>query len=809
MKSRIAVVLLLVAGWVGSFQAYGADARPAKPVALRARPFDLKQVRLLDGPFRQAMERDRRYLHALESERLLYKFRENAGLPTPGEPMGGWEVREVRGHTMGHYLSACAMMYASTGDEKLKAKADCLVAELAKCQEALGPSGYLSAFPESFIERAEKLQPVWAPYYTLHKIMAGLLDMYLHCDNEQALECLEKMAAWCKSRCDKLSDDAMQAMLNRTEQGGMNEVLANLYAVTGNPDHLALSRRFVQNTYNDPLAAGRDELQGQHVNSFIPNIIGTARQYEMTGNPRDRDVAHFFWHQVTGKRCYSTGGTSNYEHWRTEPGVLASELSPDSQESCCTYNMLKLTRHLFMWDPQPVYADYYERALYNSILSTQDPETGMMMYFVALNPGHWKVYNTPRDSFWCCTGTGMENHAKYGGSIYFHDDKGLYVNLFIPSELDWPAEKGTQLFCRNGPKGASHKRAASPFPGLQLRQETAFPEEETTSLVFHAEKPVELALRIRVPYWATRGVEVKINGQAQAVAPRPASYLVLERTWHDQDRVEVALPMGLHMDRMPDDATRATVMIGPLVLAGELGTEKLSAEMFYAESQRDYDSGPSIEVPMFVVQDDDPSTWIEPVPGRALAFRTVGVGQPYDVTLVPYHTLFGQRYSVYWRIVREGSPEHQRIIAEQEARRARLARTVDAVEIGMRPSEQAHGLKGQNMAAGFHRGRNWRHASRGGWIGYTLKVLPDVPVTLSCTYWGSDTGARTFDVLVDGEKLATQTLDREKPDEFFEVQYPIPAELTRGKEQVTVKFQAHPNHTAGGLFGCEMLKPGP
>ncbi len=374
MKSSVALVVppsfaLVAALLAGGFASRAIAAEP-KPVPLHARPFDLDRIRLLDGPFKDAIERDRRYLHALESERFLYTFRENAGLPAPGEPMGGWEVLEVRGHSLGHYLSACAMMFAGTGDEKLKAKADHIVAELAKCQAALGESGYLSAFPESLIERAEKRERVWAPYYTLHKIMAGLLDMYLHADNRQALDVLERMAAWCKGRCDELSDEQMQAMLDRSEQGGMNEVLANLYAVTGDPDHLALSRRFVQNTYNDPLAEGRDELKGQHVNSFIPNIVGTARQYELTGCQRDHDVAHFFWHQVAGKRCYSTGATSNYEHWRTEPGVLASELSPNSQESCCTYNLLKLTRHLFTWDPQPVYADYYERALYNSILST-------------------------------------------------------------------------------------------------------------------------------------------------------------------------------------------------------------------------------------------------------------------------------------------------------------------------------------------------------------------------------------------------------------------------------------------------------
>ena len=780
---RIAVALALALTFLCfSPSGHAGEAAAAKRVALRAKPFPLNQIRLLPGPFADAMQRDRRYLHELEADRLLHPFRENAGLPAPGEPMGGWERLEVRGHTLGHYLSACAMMVASTGDEKLKAKADRIVAELAKCQQALGQSGYLSGFPESFIDRAEARKPVWAPYYTLHKIMAGLLDMHVHCNNQQALQVVEKMAAWCKSRCDKLTDEQMQQMLNRTEQGGMNDVLANLYAVTRNPDHLTLSRRFVQNTYNDPLAEGRDELKGQHVNSFVPNIIGTARQYEMAGSQRDHDVAHFFWHQVTGKRCYSTGGTSNYEHWRTDPEVLSTELSPNSQESCCTYNMLKLTRHLFTWEPDAAYADYYERALYNSILSTQDPETGMMMYFVALNPGHWKVYNTPRDSFWCCTGTGMENHTRYGEAIYFHDDEGLYVNLFIPSELDWQDK------------------------GIRLRQQTRFPEEEKTALILDVQKPVKLALRIRVPYWAARGVDVKVNGESQAVTAKPASYLVLERTWQPGDRVEVSLPMSLHLDRMPDDPTLATVMYGPLVLAGELGTEKLTREMFYAKGQRDYDGGPSIEVPMLVVSDDDPSVWIEPVPDRPLAFRTVGIGQPEDVTLVPYHMLFGQRYSVYWRIVRDGSPEHRRIVAEQEARRKRLARTVDAVQIGVRTSEQEHGLEGENTGSGFHRGRNWRHATDGGWFSYELAVSPDEPMILSCTYWGSDVGARTFDVLVDDQKIATQTLNRNKPDEFFEVEHPIPPELIRGKNKVTVKFQGHPGNFAGGVFGCEMLR---
>ncbi|MCP4640050.1 MAG: hypothetical protein GY851_06445, partial [bacterium] len=364
----------------------------AKPKANhKAQPFDLSRVRLLDGPFREAMELARKYLHDLDADRLLHTWRLNAGLPSEAEPYGGWERPEceVRGHTLGHYLSACALMYASTGDKDLKAKADGVVAELAKCQEVLGESGYLSAFPESFIVRAEKCEQVWAPFYVLHKMYAGLQDMYVYCGNRQALDVVEGMAAWLKGRLDNLDETQMQAMLDKTEQGGMNETLANLYALTGNADCLAMARRFDQDRYVKPLAEGEDRLKDEHVNSFIPNIIGTARQYEMGGDDRDRRIAEYFWNQVTSARSYCTGGTSDKEHWHGGPNELAHHLSHHTQECCCTYNMLKLTRHLFCWEPEAKYADYYERALWNSILSTQNPETGMMLYFVVLASGRW------------------------------------------------------------------------------------------------------------------------------------------------------------------------------------------------------------------------------------------------------------------------------------------------------------------------------------------------------------------------------------------------------------------------------------
>ena len=773
----LAVVLVAAT----ALPAEGSTLREA--VALKARPFDLRQVRLLDGPFKDAQERCRKYLHALESDRMLHSWRVNAGLPSSAKPLGGWEAPgcEVRGHSLGHYLSGCALMYASTGDEALKAKADAIVAELAKCQKALGERGYLSAFPDSFIDRVEECKPVWAPYYCLHKLFAGLLDMRRHCGNAQALEVATKTASWLKTRLDRIDEARMERILNHTEQGGMNEALANLHAATGDPAHLALARRFDEKHYTEPLARGEDRLKGEHVNSFIPNMIGSARQYELTGNPRDRGIAEFFWSQVAGARSYCTGGTSNNEHWQGDPPQLAHQLGDCTQETCCTYNMLKLTRHLFAWEPLAKHADYYERALITSILSTQDPATGMMMYFVPLAPGRWKTFNLPNDAFWCCTGTGMENHAKYGDSIYFYDGQGIWVNLFIASELRWPEK------------------------GIRLRQETRFPEQEGTTLIVRTERPVSLALRVRVPYWATKGATATLNGKPIAADTKPSSYMVVDRTWSDGDRLQVSLPMSLHAAPMHDDKTLVAFMYGPLVLAGRLGGGELIKDLTYTE--QNWFRFPVDKVaaaPTFLVETDDVAALLKPVEGQPLTFRTVGQAQ--DVTLIPYHKLFGERYAAYWRVYRKGSPEHQRALAEEEARRQRLARIVDEVKIGDAESEKAHRLQGERAASGAAFGRNWRHATDGGWFSYDLKVLPDAPMALTCTWWGDEAGARTFDILVEATRLATVTLLHNKPGQLFDEEYPIPADLTRGRQSVTVRLQARSGNSAGGIFGCAVLK---
>lgn len=599
------------------------EARKREQVPWKVEPFSLNQVRLLDGPFKRQLEINHQWLLGLPTDRLLHAFRVNAGLPSSAEPLGGWEKPdcELRGHLAGgHYLSACALSYASTGDGAIKAKGDEMVTELAKCQEKLG-NGYLSAFPEELFDRLREGNRVWAPYYTFHKIMAGHLDMYVYCGNHQALDVAEKMAGWVGHWSQGLSEAHMQRVLN-VEHGGMLESLYNLYSLTGKREYRYIGNRFDHRAVFNPLAEHRDELKGLHANTNIPKITGVARRYELAGDERDREIAEFFWHTVTTERCYATGGTSNEEHWRTDPGKLASELSKYSEECCCGYNMLKLGRHIFGWTADPRVMDYYERTLWNSRLGTQD-DKGLKSYFLPLGSGLWKYYSSPWDSFWCCTGTGIEEFAKFGDTIYFHDDNGIYVNLFIASEVNWQDK------------------------GVRLRQETNFPEQDRTTLTIRTTRPVDLALNIRVPYWATRGGTVKLNGETLPVFSSPSSYVTLKRVWKDNDRIEVSLPMSLHIAPIPDDHSLQAVMYGPLVLAGKLGSQGLTPENTYPG----YDTAPqgdAVPVPPITNPSKDPLGWVEPASDSPLSFKTVGQSQ--NAPLIPLFKLSGERYSVYWKV---------------------------------------------------------------------------------------------------------------------------------------------------------------
>ena len=590
-------------------------------ISWRVRPFPMKQVRLGDGPCKQAMEADQRYLHSLPTDRLLHTFRINAGTPSSAQPLGGWEAPdcELRGHYAGgHYLSAVALMYASTGDEDLKRNGDVMVTELAKCQKSLNNGGYLSAFPIEFFDRLRNRDKVWAPFYTIQKIIAGLLDMYVYTGNAQALEVAEQIASWTGSYTGSLSYEHMQRVLG-TEYGGMGESLANLYAITGKEYYLAIAQRFDKRQFFDPLAGHRDELKGLHVNTHIPQVIAAARLYELTGDRRYRDIAEYFWDEVVSERSYCTGGTSNHESWNTDPGKLATELSTNTTEDCCAYNMMKLTRHLFGWQPDARLMDYYERLIFNHRLGTINPEDGTMMYYLPLASGYWKTFGRPFDAFWCCTGTGSEEYAKLSDTIYFHNNDSLYVNLYVASQLEWPER------------------------GISLRQETKFPEQQGTAIVISAKNPVQMEINLRVPYWANGG-SVKINGAPLPVFSSPSSYLALNRVWKSGDRIELSLPMGLHTALMPDDNRVQAMMYGPLVLAGRF--DPISKEMMYG----DYEPKPTdqCKVPEIVSDPANPTEWVKGDSKQPLTFQAAGQSQP--ITLVPLYTIIPERYAVYWKV---------------------------------------------------------------------------------------------------------------------------------------------------------------
>jgi hypothetical protein len=591
-------------------------------IAWKAKPFPMQQVRLLSGPLKEMQERDRVYLYMLPNDCLLHSFRLTAGKSSTAQPLGGWEAPdgELRGHfTGGHYLSACALMYASTGDEALRQKAVALVSALAECQQE---NGYLGAYPENFYDRLKKHEPVWAPFYTYHKILAGHLDMYLYCGSDVALWTAKRMADWAIDWVAPLSDEEL-AKVQMTEHGGMNEVLFNLYAVTGEKKYLDGGLRFEHKRFFDPLAAREDKLAGLHSNTNIPKVIGAARGYELTGDERYRTIAEFFWETVVDHHTYAPGGTSNNDEGWSAPDTLGSHLAAGGQECCCNYNMLKLTRHLFGWKPEARRMDYFERLLWNVRAGTQNAD-GMLMYYVPTVPGGWKTFGLQYDSFWCCTGSGVEEYAKLVDTIYFHDEESVYVNQFVASEVSWP-----------------EKRA-------RLVQQTGFPQEQRASIAIHAEKPVEFVLRIRAPHWA-QGMAVTVNGRPEQAVVEGDGYLALKRIWRSGDHVEVSLPMTLREEPVAGSPELTSLAYGPLVLAAEMGRDGLSREMIEGFEGPKLDSLPALPMPQFqqAQQAGKRALWVKKSAEVELRFETVA--QPQNFNLKPLYQIADERYSVYWQ----------------------------------------------------------------------------------------------------------------------------------------------------------------
>ena len=610
-----------------------ARSAPAPTALRRAEAFEPGAVRLQAGPFATAQSVDARYLLALEPDRLLHNFRVNAGLPPRAPVYGGWESQEpwveirCQGHTLGHYLSACALMYSSTGDSMFHQRVEYIVNELKACQNATA-TGLICAFPDGAMPLLNSLQNkpfAGVPWYTLHKIMAGLRDAHVQAQCAPALAVLVGVADWIAAQASDVDEVSFQAMLER-EHGGMIEVLADVSALTRKPEHLQLAARFCHRALLEPLAASRDTLDGLHANTQIPKIIGFARLHELTAQRPYLDAAEYFWRTVVTERTFATGGHGDNEHF-FPPAKIAEHLhSAKTMETCCTYNMLRLTRSLFQNTPGAVYADYYERALYNGILASQDPDSGMLTYFQATRPGYVRLYCTPTESFWCCTGSGMESHAKYGDSIYFHDADTLYVNLFIASQLNW-REKN-----------------------LQITQTTNFPDESSTQLHVRAAQPTRMRVKVRVPGWCAHAT-VAVNGH-RSRAGTSNSYFEIERTWRDGDVILVTLPMELRLERLPGAPHLAALMYGPIVLAGRCGTDGLAAGAQQIANERTSGEQLSVamEIPRLAVSPEHLHLVIRRQGQGGLNFRVASNSPEREFDLMPYFRIAHERYNLYWQI---------------------------------------------------------------------------------------------------------------------------------------------------------------
>jgi DUF1680 family protein len=590
-------------------------------------PFPLSSVRLSPSIFKEQTEINARYLDSLSVDRLLHSFRVTAGIPSSATPYKGWEdpTCELRGHFAGgHFLSAVALTSAASGNNLLKSRGDELVSGLAECQKKHG-SGYLSAFPTDEFERLVQGKPVWAPFYTYHKIMAGLLDMYVLTGNSDALQIAEGMARWAGNYFWGISAEQRQRML-RTEYGGMNEVLVNLAALTKKQRYLDTAHLFEQPSILDPLAERRDELQGLHANTNVPKIIGAARMYEVTGDRRYREIAEYFLAEVLAARNYVIGNTSLNEHWTTPPGQLEGTLAWKNAECCVAYNLMKLQRLVFGWTADARWMDEYERSLFNCRLGTQESH-GLKQYFFPLAAGYWRAYNSPEESFWCCTGTGAEEFSKFADTIFFHRGSDVYVNQFIPATLDWKEE------------------------GLTIEQVTQFPREQGTTLRLKSSRRIVRTIHVRIPDWTTENAEVKINGKPLEAVADPGSYLAIRRVWQDGDSISISLPMELRQEPLPGDDSVVAVLYGPLVLATDMGAGPPDGpeRVIHSGDTSPKDLPSPDPLPKTPASSDaEMDRWIQIESKSDLRFRASGENTKYE--LMPMYQVRDQRYSIFWQM---------------------------------------------------------------------------------------------------------------------------------------------------------------
>lgn len=748
-----------------------------------ANPLPLADVRLRASDHKLALEANRAVLHRLQPDRLLHNFRLYAGLEPRAAIYGGWESDTIAGHSLGHYLSALALMHQHTGDPELRRRADYIVAELALAQQQRG-NGYVGALgrkradgvivdgAEIFTEIAAgdirsggfDLNGSWAPLYTVHKLLAGLLDVHTAWGNRQALTVASGLAGYFARLFARLSPQQVQQVLT-CEYGGLGESYAELFALTGEPRWRVMAELLFDEAVLGPLMRGEDALANRHANTQIPKLIAQARLAELTGDARRAAAARYFWDRVVNHHSYVIGGNADREYF-FEPDSSAQHITEMTCEHCNSYNMLKLTRQLWQWQPDGALFDYYERTHLNHILAAQNPETGGFTYMTPLMAGIAREHSSSADdAFWCCVGSGLESHAKHGDSIFWEGADGtFYVNLYI----------------------AADARLASRRARVSL--DTAYPYGAEATLTFNRLRPARFPVALRIPGWAKGTAEVRVNGAA-ARAEHRAGYAIVERRWQAGDTVTIRLPLNLRLEATPGDPQTVSVLRGPLVLAADLG---------------DAHSPWQGAEPALV--GDDVLAGFRAADAPAARYATTGVVRPGDLAFVPFHRQHQRLSAVYFRRFSEQGwrDAEAGFIAQRDRLAERTRRSADVMHLGDMQPERDHHLESAISYPLVYRGRRGRDARSGGWFAFDMAARPG-PLTLQASYWG-DERPRSFDILVDDVLVATQKLGHDRPGAFIDVDYPLPEALTRGKSRLRVKFLPHDGTTAGPVFGVRLLQ---
>lgn len=763
--------------------------------------FPLGDVTLLDGSFKQARDLNIRVLLTYDVDRLLAGYRKEAGLPEKAKSYQNWEGLD--GHVGGHYLSALAMNYAATKNAECGRRMDYMIAELKACQDendlknADWGKGYVGAVPNSkniwsTFQKGDfaAFRAAWVPWYNVHKMYAGLRDAWAYAGREAAKTIFLKFCDWAVHITSSLTEAQMQSMLD-VEHGGMNEILADAYQITGDEKYLAAAKRFSHRMLLDPLSEGKDNLDNKHANTQVPKAIGFQRIGELSGEEKYKKAGAFFWKTVTTNRSLAFGGNSRREFFPSAASATDFVNDVEGPESCNTYNMLKLSEGLFRTHPSANYVDFYERALYNHILSTQHPVHGGYVYFTPVRPRHYRVYSSPNKAMWCCVGSGMENHGKYNEVIYTHSHDSLFLNLFVASSLAWKEK------------------------GITLKQQTAFPYEERTKLIVTGGAS-RFTLLVRYPSWVKDGVfKILVNGKAIAYTSHPSSYVAINRLWKRGDVVQVSLPMHNTIEHLPNLPEYIAILHGPVVLGAKTGTEDMKG-LVADDSRWGHIAGgkrlPLDKAPIIIEDNLGALTGkLKPVAGKPLTFTASGMKMVNSIPVVfePFYKIHDARYMVYWMALNNKQyRSYLDSVARFEKEKLELQkRTIDFVAPGEQQPEADHAMQRQNSNTGNHLDEFWRDSRNEGFFSYKMATNGETGLRLIVRYWGAEWGSRKFDIFLDDQKLITEdNTGRWNQSKFQEVEYAIPDHLVKAKESVRVKFQALPGSTAGAVYFIRLAR---